>query len=58
MLTFGRAHEALRTEMQKQLRDIQSHIPFRYARFHGIFHDDMMVFNQAIRVRSNITGFM
>lgn len=45
LTTFGRAAEGLRAEWQKQLKEIQKDIPFEYIRFHGIFSDDMMVYN-------------
>ncbi|MDY0236403.1 MAG: helix-turn-helix domain-containing protein, partial [Gudongella sp.] len=45
LLTFGRASEGLRSEWKAQLREIQREIGFKYIRFHGIFSDDMMVYN-------------
>jgi xylan 1,4-beta-xylosidase len=40
----GRANEGLRADWQQQLKYIQTHIPFQYIRFHGIFADDMGVY--------------
>ncbi|CCQ96797.1 Transcriptional regulator, AraC family [[Clostridium] ultunense Esp] len=45
LITFGRAHEGLRANWQKQFREIQREIGFKYIRFHGIFMDEMMVYN-------------
>lgn len=45
LMTFGRAAEGLRADVQRQLRQIQRDIQFRYVRFHGIFADEMMVYN-------------
>lgn len=39
----GRANEALRADWQAQLRELRASVPFRYIRFHGLFHDDMFV---------------
>lgn len=46
LITAGRAHEGLRAEWRQQLTELQEDIGFEYIRFHGIFHDDMMVYNQ------------
>lgn len=45
IITFGRAHEGLRDAWRKQFREIQNIIGFKYARFHGIFCDEMMIYN-------------
>lgn len=45
LTTFGRAEEGLRAEVQRQLRELQSQIGFQYVRFHGIFNDEMMIYN-------------
>lgn len=42
---FGRAAEGLRSQWREQLRELQSEIGFKHIRFHGIFCDDMMVYN-------------
>ncbi len=42
----GRANEALRASWQEQLRLAQSEAGFRYVRFHGLFHDDMFVYQE------------
>lgn len=45
-ITFGRAREGLRADFQEQLRELQSEIGFEYIRFHGLFHDDMAVYDE------------
>lgn len=45
LIGFSRASEGLRVQWQNQLREIQQEIGFEYIRFHGIFCDDMMVYN-------------
>lgn len=45
-ITFGRAAEGLRADLQAQLRETQREIGFEYVRFHGIFHDDMAVYHE------------
>ena len=45
-ITFGRAAEGLRADFQKQLKELQSEIGFEYIRFHGLFHDDMAVYDE------------
>jgi xylan 1,4-beta-xylosidase len=45
LTTFGRAAEGLRKNWQDQLKELQSEIGFEYIRFHGIFSDEMMVYN-------------
>ena len=45
-ITAGRAHEGLRANWQKQLRIIQDEIGFEYIRFHGIFNDEMCIYNE------------
>lgn len=42
---FGRASDGLREEFKNQLRELQKDIGFEYARFHGIFCDDMLIIN-------------
>ncbi len=41
----GRAAEGLRGDWQAQLAELQEEAPFRYIRFHGLFHDDMGVYS-------------
>lgn len=43
--SFSRANEGLRVNVQRQLLTLKSHISFEYVRFHGIFSDEMMVYN-------------
>lgn len=45
-ITFGRAKEGLRADFQEQLREMQNEIGFEYIRFHGLFHDDMAVYDE------------
>lgn len=45
LITAGRAAEGLREDWRNQLRETQKEIGFEYIRFHGIFHDDMMIYN-------------
>lgn len=45
-ITFGRAKEGLRAGFQNQLKELQKEIAFEYIRFHGLFHDDMAVYDE------------
>ncbi|MCF6465491.1 GH39 family glycosyl hydrolase [Clostridium sp. Cult2] len=45
LITFSRAAEGLRSNWQAQLKELQKEIGFNYIRFHGIFMDEMMVYN-------------
>lgn len=45
LITFGRAAEGLRSNVQKQFRELQKEIPFKYVRFHGVFMDEMMIYH-------------
>ncbi len=42
----GRANEGLRADWQRQLRRVRSECGFRYIRFHGLFCDDMGVYQE------------
>ncbi|MCT2536730.1 helix-turn-helix domain-containing protein [Aquibacillus koreensis] len=44
--TFGFAPHALRKDFYDQLKQIQGDIGFEYIRFHGIFSDQLMVYNE------------
>jgi xylan 1,4-beta-xylosidase len=46
LITIGKAKEGLHADVQQQLRYVQQHCPFRYLRFHGIFDDGMMVYQE------------
>ncbi|WP_313559250.1 GH39 family glycosyl hydrolase [Ruminiclostridium cellobioparum] len=46
LITAGRANEGLRAEWREQLSKIQQEIGFEYIRFHGVFHEDMMVYHE------------
>lgn len=45
-ITAGRANEGLRADWQEQLKMVQNEIGFKYIRFHGIFHDDMAIYDE------------
>lgn len=42
----GRANEGLRADWQRQLRHVRAECGFRYIRFHGLFCDDMGVYQE------------
>jgi len=42
-IAVGRAYELLRDDCRRNLAMVQRQIGYRYCRFHGLFHDDMMV---------------
>lgn len=42
----GRANEGLRADWQRQLRQVRAECGFRYLRFHGLFCDDMGVYQE------------
>jgi xylan 1,4-beta-xylosidase len=42
----GRANEGLRADWQRQLRQARADCGFRYIRFHGLFCDDMGVYQE------------
>ncbi|HEY9154118.1 MAG TPA: hypothetical protein VIM69_03240 [Opitutaceae bacterium] len=42
----GRANEGLRADWQRQLRRAHAECGFRYIRFHGLFDDDMGVYQE------------
>jgi len=42
----GRANEGLRADWQRQLRRVREECGFRYIRFHGLFCDDMGVYQE------------
>ncbi|WP_374017025.1 helix-turn-helix domain-containing protein [Paenibacillus thiaminolyticus] len=46
LITIGKAKEGLHADVQEQLRHVQRICPFRYLRFHGIFDDEMMVYDE------------
>jgi xylan 1,4-beta-xylosidase len=46
LTTAGRAAEGLREDWRSHLREVQREIGFEYIRFHGIFHDDMMIYHE------------
>ncbi|HTL69351.1 MAG TPA: hypothetical protein VL200_16925 [Lacunisphaera sp.] len=47
----GRANEGLRADWQRQLRRVHAECGFRYIRFHGLFDDDMGVYQEDRRGR-------
>ena len=42
----GRANEGLRSTWQEELATAHQDAGFQYVRFHGLFHDDMMVYRE------------
>lgn len=46
LICAGRAAEGLREAWRNQLRELQKELKFEYIRFHGIFHDEMMVYDE------------
>lgn len=46
LLTFGFAPHALRKDFHDQLKQVQDEIGFEYIRFHGIFSDQLLVYNK------------
>lgn len=42
----GRAHEGLYAEWQNQLKEVKADCGFQRIRFHGLFHDDMGVYDE------------
>ncbi|MFT3831016.1 MAG: hypothetical protein QM691_15040 [Opitutaceae bacterium] len=48
----GRANEGLRADWQRQLRRARAECGFRYIRFHGLFCDDMGVYQEDRQGRS------
>ena len=46
LTTAGRAAEGLRAAWRDQLRMLQAEIGYEYIRFHGLLHDDMMVYQE------------
>lgn len=48
LTTFGYAPHALRKEFYEQLQVVQQEIDFEYIRFHGIFSDELLVYNEQV----------
>lgn len=46
LITIGKAKEGLHADVQQHLRYVQQYCSFRYLRFHGIFDDAMMVYQE------------
>lgn len=46
LITFGHASYGLRADFIAQLKEIQQDMSFEYIRFHGIFSDEMLVYNE------------
>ncbi|MGM0844833.1 MAG: GH39 family glycosyl hydrolase [Bacillota bacterium] len=46
LLTFGYAPLAMRSDFKAQLHQIQKEIGFKFVRFHGIFADQLLVYNE------------
>ncbi|WP_027631532.1 GH39 family glycosyl hydrolase [Clostridium hydrogeniformans] len=49
LITFGHATYGLRYDLLNQLKMIQQDNNFKYVRFHGIFSDEMLVYNENIK---------
>ena len=45
-IAAGRAAEGLRQDWRRHLSEVQRQIGFTYIRFHGIFHEDMMIYHE------------
>lgn len=43
MINLGYASDGLRSDLQQHLTDIQNTVKFKYARFQGVFSDEMLV---------------
>lgn len=46
LTTAGRAAEGLRDNWRRHLKEVRKEIGFEYIRFHGILHDDMMIYHE------------
>lgn len=46
LTTIGRAKDGLHKDIQNQLKMIQREIGYKYIRFHGIFDDEMKVYDE------------
>jgi xylan 1,4-beta-xylosidase len=44
MINLGYASDGLRSDLQQHLTDIQNTVKFRYARFQGVFSDEMLTY--------------
>ncbi|MGG1638813.1 GH39 family glycosyl hydrolase [Paenibacillus sp. NRS-1760] len=44
--TAGRAIEGLRADWQEQFLELQRNLAFTHIRFHGVFNDEMMIYNE------------
>lgn len=47
LICAGRAAEGLRDHWRRQLEEVQREIGFSHIRFHGLFHEDMMVIRKS-----------
>lgn len=54
LINLGYAPDGLRSDFQQHLKDIQAGINFKYARFQGIFSDEMLIHGEET---VNETGF-
>ncbi|MBP1971656.1 xylan 1,4-beta-xylosidase [Virgibacillus natechei] len=48
LMTFGFAPHALRKDFYDQLKQVQDDIGFEYIRFHGVFSDQLLVYNEKL----------
>lgn len=49
LTSFTRAAEGLRGRWQEQLQELQTEIGFEHIRFHGIFADEMMIYQTDLK---------
>jgi len=54
LINLGYAQDGLRSDLQHHLSDIQNRIKFKYARFQGIFSDEMLSYGDE---KSNETNY-
>ena len=50
----GRANEGLRADWQQQLAMVKKECDFKYIRMHGLLTDDMAVYSEDDKWKSNI----
>lgn len=53
LINLGYAQDGLRSDLQQHLADIQKKIKFKYARFQGVFSDEMLSYGEEGIYESN-----
>ena len=53
LINLGYAQDGLRSDLQQQLAHIQNKIKFKYARFQGVFSDEMLSYGEGNVEESN-----